>query len=418
MYLIYDILSLLALLFYMPVLLTKKGPVSRKVFMLERLGLAAYEKADIWVHAVSVGEVIAVLPLLKAIKKTWPEKKIVLSTITYTGQRVANEKFPEADRIMYLPWDSSLIVKGVAKKIKPDIFFTVETELWPSLFRVLKQQGATVFVMNGRLSVHSFKGYQRIKFFIKDLLSSIDGLYMQDKISAERVLALGAPVSHVQVIGNLKFDMNLSKQELSWTKGLKGPVLTAGSTHRGEDEIILRAFKQTQQQIKGIKLILAPRHPERFDEVEELLKKEQVVYVRRSHLKQNDNRLINHADVILLDTIGELSAVYAISAAAFVGGSLVPVGGHNILEPAYWSVPVIFGPHMDNFPIAENFLEQEAAIQVHSADQLAQAVIKLLESGQEAKRLGTNARLLLDKDIGAVDRALNVIKQYLNLQRA
>ena len=412
MYLIYDMLSLLALLFYIPVLLTKKGPVSRKVFVLERLGLADYEKADIWVHAVSVGEVIAVLPLIKAIKKTWPEKKVVLSTITYTGQRVANEKFPEADRIMYLPWDSSLIVKRVAKKIKPDIFFTVETELWPILFRTLKQQGANVFVMNGRLSAHSFKGYARIKFFIKDMLKGIDSLYMQDEISAERVLALGAPASHVQVIGNLKFDMKLSQRDLPWTQGLRGPILTAGSTHRGEDEIILKAFKQIHRQVHGVKLILAPRHPERFDEVEGLIKKEQFVYVKRSQLERNINQF-NNAAVIVLDTIGELSSVYAISTAAFVGGSLVPVGGHNILEPAYWSVPVIFGPHMDNFPIAENFLEEEAAIQVESEEQLAQAVIRIMESEQEARRLGANARLLVDKNLGAVDRALQVIKQSL-----
>ncbi|HLC17063.1 MAG TPA: 3-deoxy-D-manno-octulosonic acid transferase [Thermodesulfovibrionia bacterium] len=412
MYFLYDILSFLALFGYIPILLTKKGPVSRKVFLLERLGLSDYDRADIWVHAVSVGEVIAVLPLLKAIKKEWPEKRVLLSTITYTGQRVANEKFPEADRIMYLPWDSSLIIKRVAKKVKPALFFTVETELWPNLFRILKQQGAAVLVMNGRLSESSYKGYKRVKFFIKDLLCRIDGMYMQDQTSADRALALGAPADRVQVIGNLKFDMKPVQKQLLWAEKLHGQILTAGSTHRGEDEIVLAAFKQIQRQIQHAKLILAPRHPERFDEVEGLLKKEQFSYVMRSKIDQNEEKM-HKASVILLDTIGELSGVYAISHVAFVGGSLVPVGGHNILEPAYWSVPVVFGPHMNNFPIAESFLAEQAALEVRSEDQFAQAVIKLMKSEQEAKELGARGRALVDKNLGAVDRAIEVLRKIM-----
>jgi 3-deoxy-D-manno-octulosonic-acid transferase len=413
MYFTYDVLNLLVLLGYLPILLTKKGPVSRKVFLLERLGLSDYDRADIWVHAVSVGEVIAVLPLLKAIKKEWPEKRVLLSTITYTGQRVANEKFLEAHRVMYLPWDSSLIIKRVAKRVKPRLFFTVETELWPNLFRILKQQGAAVLVMNGRLSESSFKGYKRIKFFIKDLLCRIDGMYMQDQTSADRALALGAPIERVQVIGNLKFDMTLPQKQLtSWAEKLHGQILTAGSTHRGEDEIVLAAFKRIQQQIQNVKLIMAPRHPERFDEVEGLLKKEQFSYVRRSKIEQNEEGM-HKASVILLDTIGELSGVYAISSVAFVGGSLVPVGGHNILEPAYWSVPVLFGPHMNNFPIAESFLTEQAALEVRSEDQFAQAVISLMKSEKEAKELGARGRILVDKNLGAVDRALEVIRKIM-----
>jgi 3-deoxy-D-manno-octulosonic-acid transferase len=418
MYFVYNILSLVALLFYLPVLFRKKIPLNRKTFIKECLGRSDYQRADIWVHAVSVGEVIAALPYLKQLKKEFPEIKVVLSTITYTGQRMANEKFPEADRIMYMPWDAGFILHNVVRRIKPRLFITIETELWPNLIRILKINGARVLLMNGRISASSFKGYSRIKPFIAKVLSLIDVLGMQDETGAERIRALGATPDKIKILGSFKFDIQIPDIFLAWTKMLQGPVLSAGSTHRGEDIIILQAYKHLKKQIKELNLILAPRHPERFGEVEALLKQEGIHYLRRSSLDAENSAVIPHAtEAILLDTIGELSGVYACSSVAFVGGSLVPVGGHNILEPAYWSKPILFGPYMGNFPIASEFLTGGAAVKVKDAKDIVEAVTKLLTDRQAAEMMGRRARAIIDCNLGAVDRAMEITRPYVSAGR-
>jgi 3-deoxy-D-manno-octulosonic-acid transferase len=413
MFFLYDILSTAALIGYMPVLLTKKGPDSRMTFVKERLGKSHYPRAHIWLHAVSMGEVLAALPLLKALHRQYPDKKILITTITYTGQRVAREKFPEASRIMYFPWDASYILKPVVRAVKPEMYITIETELWPNIFKTLKSQGAQVLMMNGRISPSSFKGYSRLRFFIKKVLSLIDFICMQDETSKERILALGADSQKVTVTGNFKFDIHLPEKTLPWTQGLKGPVLTAGSTHRGEDIIIARAFKEIKKRIPHAILVVAPRHPERFDEVESELTGEGLKCLRRTKISDSAPPLPDSLDAIIVDTIGELSALYASSTVSFVGGSLVPVGGHNIMEPAYWSKPIVVGPHMHNFPIASDFLQQKAAIEVRDAGELAQTVIDLIQDKEKAQEMAEKARSLVDRNIGAVERAMKVIESAL-----
>ncbi|MBI5675216.1 MAG: 3-deoxy-D-manno-octulosonic acid transferase [Nitrospirae bacterium] len=418
MLLLYNFLSAISLLIYLPWLLLKKGSADKARFLSERLGLSAYSKTDIWVHAVSVGETVACLPFLKALKREFPEKKILLSTTTYTGQQVAREKFPEADRIMYMQWDTGLCVSRVVNSLRPEVFITIETELWPVLFHGLKKSGSHILLLNGRLSPKSFKGYNLSRFFMKEVLSYADFLYMQTKGDAERIIALGAQEEKVGIMGNFKFDIAFDKKPpLAWVGRISGRMFLAGSTHRGEDEIILDTYKTIKgvrgqgsegKEFYNLKLIIAPRHPERFSEVEEIIKERGMNYIRRSEIKN-----ATEADVILLDTIGELSELFSSASITFIGGSLLPYGGHNILEPAYWGNPILFGPHMENFPIAGEFLNRSAAIEVKNAKEIAAAVAELIQRPEKAKLMGENARAILDENKGAVQKALKLVRGYL-----
>lgn len=426
---LYNVLSTIALLFYLPCLLLKRGPENRRAFIRERLGISRYRKTDIWLHAVSVGETLASLPFLKKLKKEFPDKNITLTTTTYTGQKIALEKFPEADRIMYMPVDSVLCVKKVVDALRPEIFITVETELWPSLFHALKQTGSRIIILNGRISNESFRGYRKMRFFIKDVISQVDFFYMQDRIYADRIIELGADRHKVGVMGNFKFDIELSSSApLPWLDMIGGKVLLAASTHKGEEEIILDAYKFIMNRAEDLKLILAPRHPERFGDVADLLEKRGFTYIKRSEMNLKEvvsgqlpaetkggQRTTDHPfpDIILLDTIGELSSVFSKVSIAFIGGSLVPVGGHNILEPAYWSRPIMFGPHMDNFPIAGEFLENSAAIQVSDSKDIAESVIDLLLDYEWASTMGHNGRTIVDKNKGAVKKAIELVRGFI-----
>lgn len=423
MLLFYNLLSAISLLIYLPRLLLKKGSADKSRFLSERLGLSAYAKTDIWIHSVSVGETAACLPFLKALKREFPGKKILLSTTTYTGQKIALEKFPEADRIMYMPWDTGLCVNRAVHYLRPEVFITIETELWPVLFHSLKKSGSHILLLNGRLSPKSFKGYNVSRSFMKVVLSYADFLYMQTKADAERIIALGAQEEKVGIMGNFKFDIEFNKKApLAWIEGINGRVFLAGSTHRGEDEIILDAYETIKggrgqgsegKEFSDLKLIIAPRHPERFSEVEKLIKERGMNYIRRSEIQSSSNNKVAEADVILLDTIGELSELFSNAAITFIGGSLLPFGGHNILEPAYWSNPIIFGPHMENFPIAGEFLKKSAALEVKDAKEIAKTVAELMQKPEKAKLMGENARAILDENKGGVKKALKLVRGYL-----
>ncbi len=412
---LYNILSILSLLLYLPLLFFKKGPDTRGAFVRERLGISDYSDTDFWIHSVSVGEVNAAIPLLRAIRREYPKKRILLSTITYTGQHLAREKFPEADRIMYMPWDAGFIVKRVLKSLRPQVFITIETELWPNLLMALRERESRVFLMNGRISASSFRGYALVRFFFKKVFASFERLCMQDETSAERIISLGAPSRKVTVTGNFKFDMNLSNQLPAWSQSLKGTVITAGSTHRGEEAILLRAYREIRDAFHDITLVLAPRHPERFSEVEELLGKEGISFVRRSAMvKKGVSSLNNQIDVVLLDTIGELPGVYARSAITFIGGSLDPGGGQNILEAAYWSRPILMGPHTDNFPITSEFIERGAAFVVKDSAEILKAVTDLLNHREKAREMGRRAREIAEMNVGSVQRAMRILKEALS----
>lgn len=407
---LYNLFSTVALGLYLPKLFLKKGPADKRAFVAERLGISQYKKAGIWVHAVSVGEVIACVPFLKALKKEFPSEKIVLSTTTYTGQKVARERFPEADRIMYMPWDAWLCLRKAAAGISPRIFITIETELWPSLFRSLKKAGSTIIILNGRISARSYRGYRRLGFFMKDVLSHVDFFYMQGKGDAERIMGMGAERHRVGVMGNLKFDISIDESaQLDWLEQVPGRILLAASTHAGEEEIILQAYGTIKPHHPDLKLIIAPRHPERFKEAEEIIRKNNFMYIRRSMMDQGTEGY----DIVLLDTIGELSRAFSKVTIAFIGGSLVPVGGHNILEPAYWGKPVLFGPYMDNFPFSQDFIHERAALRVSNADDISREVMILLDDSGKALQLGQNAKAIMEKNRGAVKKAIALVRGFI-----
>ena len=416
MLLLYNFFSAISLLMYFPWLLLKKGPKDRQTYLSERLGISRYTDTDIWVHAVSVGEVMACLPFLRRLKEEFPEKKIVFSTTTYTGQKIAREKFPEADRIMYMPWDTGLCVKKVVRELRPKIFITVETELWPVLFQTLRNSGSYIVLLNGRISYESFKGYKRIKTFMKAVLSNLDYLYMQGKGDAERIISIGAKPEKVGIMGNFKFDVELHEPQnfAMWLNSLDGKVLVAGSTHKGEEEIIIDAYEAIKKTTSDLKLVLAPRHPQRFKEVAEILEKRGLNYIRRSEINQGSGvRGQRLYDIILLDSIGELPQTFSRATITFIGGSLFPLGGHNILEPAYWGNPIIFGPHMDNFPIASDFLKEGAALMVKDSRDIAATVKDLLMNTEKAKQMGQKAKSIIDSNTGAVEKALGLVRGFL-----
>ncbi|UCF87218.1 MAG: 3-deoxy-D-manno-octulosonic acid transferase [Nitrospiraceae bacterium] len=410
---VYNILSFLALIFYFPKLLLRKGPEDRITYIRERLGKSKYEGTDIWIHAVSVGEVIAALPFLKALNKEFPGVHISLSTTTYTGQKIAHDKFPEADRIMYMPWDTGSCIKKTVNEMQPKLFITIETELWPVLFRKLKQAGSRTVILNGRLSQQSFKGYRLVKPFMKKILSNVYFFYMQGKGDVERIIALGANPEKVGLMGNFKYDITfqLTGDTEEWLNRIKGEILVAGSTHKGEEEIILDAFRDIRKKRQDLQLILAPRHPERFKEVEELIHKWGFHSINRSTIHQEPG-FITH-DIILLDTIGELSQVYARADIAFVGGSLQSLGGHNILEPAYWGKPILFGPHMDNFPMASDFIKEGAGIEIRGAEEMAAAIEDILGDVKKGERIGQKAKKIVEENMGAVEKALQLVRSIL-----
>lgn len=430
MFQLYNLLSAITLVVYLPWLIFKKLPDRRWRFIRERLGISSYEKTHIWIHAVSVGETIAVIPLLRRIRKEYPGKSITFSTTTYTGQKIAAERCTAADRVMYMPWDTSLCAGRVVKRLKPDIFITIETELWPILYHRLRYNGASILILNGRLSKKSFHKYRLIRFFMKKVLSYVDVCSMQSDEDASRIIALGADEIRVGVMGNLKFDMDFSDTASpSWLNGLNGHILLAGSTHRGEEEIIIEAYEkirkaQHKKEMAPLKLIIAPRHPERFEEVEAMLRERGLHHIRRTEIghvpmsgvgKTATERNARSSssplpDIIILDTIGELSQVFSVASVTFIGGSLLPYGGHNILEPAYWGNPVIFGPHMDNFPIASEFLTQKAAFQVRDANEIAARVIALCEDAVRGREVGQRAKEIVSKRAGATDKAMSYIR--------
>lgn len=412
MLLLYNILSTIALFFYLPLLFLKKGPEDKSSFIRERLGISTYTHTDIWIHAVSVGETIACLPFLKKLKKDFPGRKITFSTTTYTGQKIVREKFPEADRIMYIPWDSGMCISRAIRSIRPKLFITIETEIWPLMISRMKRSGTKIILLNGRISPRSFKGYKRASFFMKKVLFGMDHLLMQSKGDAERILSIGADPTKVRVMGNFKFDLHFGgRASAEWINDIAGRILIAGSTHKGEDEIILDAFIRLLDAFPDLKLVIAPRHPERFNDVEALINARGLSYIRRSDINPSSrNRLFS---VILLDTVGELPIAFSRSAVTFIGGSLLPFGGHNILEPAYWSNPIIFGTHMENFPIHREFLDSSAAILVMNSSDIVKNVTELLNAPERAKAMGSRAKAIVDENTGAVDKAIELVRRYL-----
>lgn len=421
MYLTYSILYLIALLFLFPFEYLKRPKELRKRWLRERFGnyssesrkCGSAETKTVWIHAVSVGEVIAAVPLIKKIKERHPAAEVIVSTVTDTGQKVAKERIGDIARIVYVLFDLPFTINSAFKKIKPSLFIIMETELWPNAIRVLSRSGVPVLLMNGRISEKSFGGYKKLRFFIKDVLKNVSILCMQNELYAERIKELGAEPDKIKTIGNFKFDTRPSSTVPEWTRALQGPVIIAGSTHRTEEDLIINAYIKLKPDFSQLGLIIAPRHPERFREVEELLKKKGLEYIKRSEIIDPITPALHYSGVIvILDVIGELSSVYSACDVAIMGGSFIEHGGQNPFEPAYWAKAIVCGPHMENFPFIEDFYKSGGAIKT-DADNLYQALKDLLDSQEKILYMGRAAKELYEKNAGATERAMEIIEEYL-----
>jgi 3-deoxy-D-manno-octulosonic-acid transferase len=425
MFLIYSLLYTIAIIFLLPFEYLKRPADIRKRWLREKFGLIdpAFSKSKhssikpgqggiIWVHAVSVGEVMASLPLLKGMKSRYPGKRIVLSTITDTGQKVAKERAPEGTEIVYLPFDIPAVLKKVLKVMTPEILIIIETELWPNLLRVFSKSGIPVIMLNGRISDKSFRGYKKISFFMKKILSHVDVFIMQAEEYARKITALGVDSSRVGISGNFKFDTKPPSTPPEWTEHIGRPLIVAGSTHDGEEELFLSVYTALKKDFPELNLILAPRHPERFRSVEDLLRSNAMPFIKRSASGSPGFREKVAGKIILLDTVGELPSVYGISDVAIIGKSFRGHGGQNPIEPAFWGKPVVCGPHMENFPVIRDFQEAGAALIVEESELYSQLSF-LLRSPDKAAEIGSKARDLYGKNAGAVEMALKTIAPYL-----
>lgn len=381
----------------------------------ERFGLLPFTLSQcVWIHAVSVGEVQAATPLIRVLQHRFPTYPLLVTTITPTGSHRVQELFGNTVWHCYLPYDFPLALTYFFKKVTPKLLILMETELWPNLLHSCRQRAIPVILANARLSAQSMTGYQQIPRLIADTLANITVIAAQSQTDADRFLALGAKSTAISVIGNIKFDLQCPPdllargQELRQHLGLARPIWIAASTHEGEEEIILDAFTHIKQHFPTVLLVLVPRHPERFQRVATLCERYGHLVARRSH----DMPCTPATTIYLGDTLGELLLLYAASDVAFVGGSLVPTGGHNMLEPAAVGLPIIMGTHVFNFAdISQQLLTHEAAIQVTSAKELAQAVIYLLEDNDLRNTLGQRAAAFVHNNRGALARLLAIITE-------
>jgi 3-deoxy-D-manno-octulosonic-acid transferase len=372
---------------------------------------------SIWIHAVSVGETLAAVGLVTRLQKEFPERLVFLSHVTVAGREAGGNRLPDAAGRFFLPLDWKFAMRRVFETLKPALLVIAETELWPNLLHTAHDSGTRVALVNARISDRSYGRYRAARFLMRKVLANVDYICTQTEVDAERFRQIGARPGTIIVTGNLKFDAQppqLGEFAMGVDQALKrlgrGPVVIAASTMPGEEKMLLRAWEQIRRANAQALLVLAPRHPARFDEVAQLLQEAQVSFIRRSTLGVAGEALggqLGAPQVLLLDTIGELAGIFEIGDAVFVGGSLVPTGGHNILEPAYWGKPIFFGPYMHNFrDIAEMFVRGRGAIQLAEEADLAAAIGGVLADASKRSELGENAKSLVAQWQGATDRTL------------
>jgi 3-deoxy-D-manno-octulosonic-acid transferase len=414
-------------------------------FSFPRLpGIPATRNGAIWIHAVSVGEVLSGVRLARCLKEKYPERLLIVSTTTITGQALAKERMPFADAVIYFPFDWAFCVRRALRAVRPALVIVLETEIWPNFLRESKRVNVPVIFVSGRISDRSYARYRQflrvfglfLRPFLRSVLNNAEMYLMQSDKDAERVRALGAAAERVRVSGNLKYDLDLPKptplshwlQEEVKRTG-RHPIIVAGSVVATEEPLALIAFGVVQGDYPKALLVLAPRKPERFQAAADFIQESHRKFVRRSELDisspgvericRNDVKIPEEVTVLLLDSIGELASLYPLVDGVFVGGSLIPSGGHNILEPAAVGKIPVFGPSMENFAeISRSFLNAKAAIQVTSPEDAGVAWIELLRNPERMREMGESARLLVETSRGATERALEAAAGFLKREAA
>ena len=418
-YLLYNLLFFLALIVSTPWWLLqmwrhgkyRTGWRERLGFVPDRL-LHDYSENTIWVHAVSVGEVLASSRVIKELKAQLPEWRIVVSTTTDTGQRLAQQRYG-AHNVFYLPLDLSFAVRAYFRALRPQMLVLAESEFWPNLLRWTRHSGAAVAVVNARVSDRSLPGYLRFRGVLRRVMQNVDLFLAQSEEDARRLVQIGAPVERVQVSGNLKFeiipprDSDIAERfDEALQRAEIGPLIVAGSTLDPEETELLRMFEQVAAQYPNAMLVIAPRHPERFDAVAAMLESSGARFQRRS---QWDRETLIAGSVLLLDTIGELASLYGFADLAFVGGSLVPRGGHNVLEAAQFAKPILVGPSTENFRDIVDVFRKADALRVVTPETLTTTVLQLLENDQERAGLGQRALEVMRSQLGATEKTVEAL---------
>lgn len=432
MYLIYNILAVILLILALPVFalrtIREKGFAERLkqsfgALPAETLAKVAGKEA-IWVHAASVGEIVAASPIVKEIRRELPGIPVVVSVVTASGYDMAKRIIPEADGIIFFPLDLPWLSYSVAAKIRPRVFLMVETELWPNFLKAARELNIPAMMVNGRISDKSVNRYAYFRSVLTDMLDTIVTFCMQSHIDAEYITRLGADPARVVVTGNTKFDQSYTelteaeKTRLLAELGLSeaGQVIVAGSSHRGEEELLFPAFSQVRTQFPHIQFIVAPRDTLRAGELVDLAAKHGFTAVRRTNLTKTH---AGHHDMVIIDTIGELGKLYGLGDIVYVGGSLVPHGGHNILEPAAHGKPILVGPHMFNFKDTYAlFSERGVCLTVRDSSELAETMLKLLHNTELRNKLGREALAIINENRGASHKSALYLKALVQQKNA
>ncbi len=425
-YWLYNLLASFVFLLSLPLspLLLFLGPRYRHG-LAQRLG--CYSKTVInslagsrplWIHAASVGEVRSAARFIQEVKARLPHQTVLLSTFTHTGHVMAQQA-TRADAVIFLPLDFPWIVRRAVAKLNPLVLVIIETEIWPNLVRATSDKGIPTLLLSGRLSPRSLLRYSRFKSFFQRVIQCFSVMGMQSAGDVERIVALGADRQRVSIVGNLKqaaashsAARNVGPIVASDKEAAGKSLLVVGSSHRGEEDLILRVFRTLKERFPKLQMVLAPRHPQRFSEVERLLKAGGCDFEKKSEI---NGRIGVQRDILFLDTLGDLEDFYAVGDVAFVGGSLVDAGGHNLLEPARYRKPVLFGPYMTNFSaLAAEMKQKGGGIEVNGADDLIRELSSLFSDRNLRASMGEKAYAIAAADVGVLERSFSLVARYLS----